>query len=192
MVDPSGIQALATTKDDPYVRNSGQSVVTSNTQQQRDNMSVGKLSKPAWEQSLEENDKIQEALPEPAARLENGEPRPVVTLINFPQMISTKHPNAQEMYERDMNCVRRFFESKLLCQIPDEADAGTSWQDVMGVSSSLSSEIAGDHLDVEFRASGFSDQLQSGLELYYFNSKANLKVWAFGPLIRMHKPWPNH
>jgi serine/threonine-protein kinase RIO1 len=112
MVDLSGIQALATAKDDPYVRNSGQSVVTAvtaNTQQQLDNMSVGKLSKPAWEQSLEENDRIQEALPEPAARLESGEPKPIVTLIDFPQMISTKHPNAQEMYERDMACLRRFF-----------------------------------------------------------------------------------
>jgi hypothetical protein len=41
-----------------------------------------------------------EAMPEPVARLENGEPKPIVTLIDFPQMISTKHPNAKELYER--------------------------------------------------------------------------------------------
>ena len=32
-----------------------------------------------------------------------------VTLIDFPQMISTSHANAREYFERDVNCVRTFF-----------------------------------------------------------------------------------
>ncbi len=36
-----------------------------------------------------------------------------VTLIDFPQMISTSHANAQEMFERDVNCVVKFFAMKM-------------------------------------------------------------------------------
>ena len=36
-----------------------------------------------------------------------------VTLIDFPQMISTNHPNAEELFERDVDCVVRFFTKKL-------------------------------------------------------------------------------
>ena len=174
MVDLSGIQALATTKDDPYVRHSGQSVV-SGVAHSAAGMTVGTLSKPAWEQSLEEHDQIQEALPEPAARLPNGEPKPIVTLIDFPQMISTKHPNAQELYERDMACLRRFFQLKLLCQIPDSAGAGTSWEEVMAKQIQQQQEAAEDDakLDAALKASGFNDQLTTGLELYYFDSGAD-------------------
>ena len=165
MVDLSGIQSLATAGDDPYVRHSGQSVAGEK--------SMGALSKPAWEQSLEEGDRIQEALPEPVHFLENGQPKPVVTLIDFPQMISTKHPNAQELYERDMACLSRFFELKLLCTIPEEANTGYSWNDVMKNSDcDVSSNISQDRLDEELRASGFNDKLRAGLELYYFDSGA--------------------
>ena len=36
-----------------------------------------------------------------------------VTLIDFPQMVSTSHINAQELFERDVACITRFFSSKL-------------------------------------------------------------------------------
>lgn len=36
-----------------------------------------------------------------------------VTLIDFPQMVSTSHENAQELFERDVDCVIRFFKKKL-------------------------------------------------------------------------------
>jgi RIO kinase 2 len=101
LVDLSGVQSLATQdSDDPYVRHSGQSVAGEK--------SMGALSRPAWEQSLEQGDDLT-VMPEPEERLENGEPKPVVTLIDFPQMISIKHPNAQELYERDLACLRKFF-----------------------------------------------------------------------------------
>ncbi|KAL7558038.1 hypothetical protein ACA910_009230 [Epithemia clementina (nom. ined.)] len=167
MVDLSGIQSLATTGDDPYVRHSGQSVAGEK--------SLGALSKPAWEQSLEEGDRIKESLPLPAAFLDNGEPKPVVTLIDFPQMISTKHPNAQELYERDMACLKRFFELKLLCTIPEDAALGHLWNDVVVMQSNDAGlpGLSEDRLDEELRASGFSDKFKSGLELYYFDSGAH-------------------
>jgi RIO kinase 2 len=164
LVDLSGIQALATTTDDPYVRHSGKTVT--------DERSVGALSKPAWEQSLEENDRIVEDLPEPVEFLDNGEPKPVVTLIDFPQMISTKHPNAKELYDRDLACIRRFFESKMFCTIPTDANEGTEWEIVTGhVEVEEEALNANERLDEELKASGFNDAGTSrDLELYYFES----------------------
>ncbi len=31
-----------------------------------------------------------------------------LTLIDFPQMVSTSHANAQELFDRDVECVLRF------------------------------------------------------------------------------------
>jgi RIO kinase 2 len=167
LVDLSGIQSLATDAEDPYVRHSGQSVVAGTV---KDDKSVGFLSKPAWEQSLEQGDNIAEALPEPVARLDNGEPKPIVTLIDFPQMISTKHPNAKELYERDLACVRRFFEMKLQCTIPEDDVDKVAWEYVISRNEEDVIDAAEKRLDTELRASGFSDDMGRGLELYYFEN----------------------
>jgi RIO kinase 2 len=164
LVDLSGIQKLATAEtDDPYVRHSGMSVAG--------DKSIGMLSKPAWEQSLEVGDSIVESLPKPAHFLDNGEPKPVVTLIDFPQMISTKHVNAQEMYERDLACLRRFFEMKLQCTIPEENDAEVQWEHVSKLQGdSVGMDAARHRMDADLRASGFSADMNRGLELYYFDT----------------------
>jgi len=164
LVDLSGIQALVTDDgNDPYVRHSGQSVAPE--------QNVGSLSKPAWEQTLEEEHvkTRDEPLPEPAQRLPGtGEPKPIVTLIDFPQMISTQHPNAKDYYERDIACLRRFFEKKMQCQIPDD-DAATqkaAWEHVAAASLQVE-----ERLDENLRASGYTDILNNHeLELYYFDS----------------------
>jgi RIO-like serine/threonine protein kinase len=165
LVDLSGVQSMATAGDDPYVRHSGQTVAPEK--------SVGMLSKPAWEQSLEAGDKVIEAMPEPVARLANGEPKPIVTLIDFPQMISTKHPNAKELYDRDLGCLRRFFELKLLCTIPDDLTAGTVWESLV---ESDSEAVDADKLDAQLRASGYSKDMKNDLELYYFNESTNIGI----------------
>ena len=36
-----------------------------------------------------------------------------VTLIDFPQMVSTRHANAAELFARDVECIGRFFRKKL-------------------------------------------------------------------------------
>jgi RIO kinase 2 len=56
---------------------------------------------------------------------EPREPKPIVTLIDFPQMVSTKHPNAKELYDRDFACLKKFFQSKLKLNPPDDK----SWDD---------------------------------------------------------------
>lgn len=175
LVDLSGVQSLATQdSDDPYVRHSGQSVAGEK--------SMGALSKPAWEQSLEQGDDLT-ALPEPAERLENGEAKPIVTLIDFPQMISIKHPNAQELYERDLACLRKFFEVKLHCQIPEDEEEHVSWKSIMA----LQPESVQTRLDSELKASGFSDAMGRGLELYYFDNGPNTAMVGGGGMDAMNE-----
>lgn len=38
------------------------------------------------------------------------EEKPVI--IDFPQMVSTRHPNAEQYFERDVNCVKEFFKKR--------------------------------------------------------------------------------
>jgi RIO kinase 2 len=109
------------------------------------------------------------------SKLPNGEPVPIVTLIDFPQMISTNHPNAKEMYERDVDCLIKFFARKLNVVNGDGDDdmrSGWRWEDVTGEAAGDSSNVAGDaeqRLDGELKASGFSEANgRRDLELYYF------------------------
>jgi len=39
----------------------------------------------------------------------------VVTLIDFPQMVSKSHPTTYEMFARDVQCIRKFFVEKMKC-----------------------------------------------------------------------------
>jgi len=159
LVDLSGVQQLVTETDDPYVRHSGLSVATE---------SSDRLSKPAWEQSLEDNDRLRDKFtPQPVAFLQNGEAKPVVTLIDFPQMISTQHPNAVELFDRDVACLRRFFELKLHCSIPVEDPRLESL--IVDASSD-----ATERLDKELKASGFSGDFTRGEELIYFDRNTHL------------------
>ena len=136
LVDLSGIQQKALSMEhDPYVRHSGLSVAAESA--------PGMLSaRGPWEPehlqhhapdagSINSDDKP----PEPAELLDNGELKPVVTLIDFPQMVSTLHPNAKELYERDTACLYKFFTHKLHFQIPksDEGSLFLNWEAVQQV-----------------------------------------------------------
>ena len=74
---------------------------------------------------------ITESPPEPAARLENGEPKPIVILIDFPQMVSIRHPNAKELYERDVVCLKSFFGKKLRCFVEGEGSEDGKFVGIM-------------------------------------------------------------
>jgi hypothetical protein len=66
-----------------------------------------------------------------------------------------------------LGCLRRFFERKLFCNVPEEADAMAAWNVVSGQTEVL---VAEGRLDDELRASGFSVDMKNDLELYYFNA----------------------
>lgn len=53
---------------------------------------------------------------------DNGKP----VIIDFPQMISTKHINAETYFQRDVNCIRDFFKRRFSY----ESELYPSFQDV--------------------------------------------------------------
>lgn len=137
IVDVSGIQQKSFSQEhDHYVRHSGMSVAAETN--------PGMLSaRGPWEpEHLQQfqpdhqsDDGENDAAPQPLEFLENGEPKPVVTLIDFPQMVSTRHPNAGELYERDTACLLKFFTHKLQFQIPESEleNLFLSWDSVLEV-----------------------------------------------------------
>lgn len=44
-----------------------------------------------------------------------------VTLIDFPQMVSVSHPNSEELFNRDVNGLMKFFRMKMRFDAPDSA-----------------------------------------------------------------------
>ncbi|XP_071879210.1 RIO kinase 2 isoform X1 [Bombus fervidus] len=70
-------------------------------------------------------------------------------LIDFPQMVSTEHVDAQTYFERDVNCVRDFFKRRFAY----ESELYPTFQDI-------SRE---DCIDVEIKASGITKQMEKDL-----------------------------
>jgi len=70
-----------------------------------------------------------------------------VTLIDFPQMVSTNHVNAEDLFNRDMRGLAKFFAMKMH-YVPDE-DQILRLENISVVEA---------HLDEQVRASGFSKE----------------------------------
>ena len=136
---------------------------------------------------------VTEKAPEPVERLENGEPKPIVTLIDFPQMVSTRHPNAQELYERDVECLKVFFGKKLRCFVEgEENEFGgimPTWEELVADEKNDAlggtGEDGGDdvtlvskaqlRLDEELKASGYTEEdATRDTELAYFDAHQNM------------------
>src|SRR5437762_254975 len=77
--------------------------------------------------------------------------RPI--LIDFPQMVSIDHPNAQEYFERDVECIKTFFARKFRF----EADEAPKWEDVKRIG----------RLDFEVEASGFGGKLEEEMKWFH-------------------------
>lgn len=190
LVDLSGIQHQAMSQEhDPYVRHSGMSVTAESM--------PGMLSaRGPWEpENLQQHHGAPddgsnaEEPPKPVELLDNGEPKPTVVLIDFPQMVSTKHPNAKELYERDTACLYKFFSHKLQFQIPESEQENLflTWesvQEVLEVEQRNTTEGQGGNddaesvclankaqlrLDQDLKASGYSEEdANRDKELYYY------------------------
>ncbi|KAF1993600.1 RIO1-domain-containing protein [Amniculicola lignicola CBS 123094] len=79
----------------------------------------------------------------------------IPTLIDFPQMVSIDHGNAEFYFDRDVNCIKRFF-SRRFGFTSDEP--GPFFKD--------SIKVIKKRLDVEVEASGFSRKMAKELEVY--------------------------
>lgn len=69
-----------------------------------------------------------------------------ITMIDFPQMVSTSHPNAEWYFDRDVKCVRDFF----IKRFNYESELHPSFSNIRKIHS----------LDVEISASGYDKELQ--------------------------------
>jgi len=78
----------------------------------------------------------------------------VLTVIDFPQMVSTRHPNARMYFERDVNCVRRFFRKRFnfFHEMKPNFDE------------CIADKVA--DLDVQVSASGFTNKMKKDLDRF--------------------------
>ena len=84
-----------------------------------------------------------------------GKVKAVPVLIDFPQIVSTNHANAQMYFDRDVACVKRYFERRFK-YVADE-DGPFFADAVEGVQREQ-------RLDIEIEASGFSKKMAKDLE----------------------------
>lgn len=80
-------------------------------------------------------------------------------LIDFPQMVSIDHANAEFYFDRDVNCIKRFFERRFHFTSDEK---GPLFKDAR--------KLVGKHgvkrLDISVEASGFSRKMAKELEAY--------------------------
>ncbi|KAL8719008.1 MAG: hypothetical protein Q9225_003928 [Loekoesia sp. 1 TL-2023] len=81
-------------------------------------------------------------------------------LIDFPQMISISHPNAATYFDRDVNCIKRYFSRRYHFT---SDDPGPFFADV---EKQMRKNKGGRRLDIEVEASGFSKKMAKELERY--------------------------
>ncbi|RDA87421.1 hypothetical protein CP532_7003 [Ophiocordyceps camponoti-leonardi (nom. inval.)] len=87
--------------------------------------------------------------------LETLKLEPVV--IDFPQMVSMEHQNADMYFDRDVNCIKRFFERRFHFT---STESGPSFRDAKKVLAKSS----GTRLDATVVASGFTKKMMKDLE----------------------------
>lgn len=80
-------------------------------------------------------------------------------LIDFPQMVSIDHTNAEMYFDRDVNCIKRFFQRRFHFT-PN--DPGPFYADAR----KLIGKDGAKRLDVSVEASGFSRKMAKELEAY--------------------------
>ncbi|MBZ3882666.1 Serine/threonine-protein kinase RIO2 [Sciurus carolinensis] len=76
-----------------------------------------------------------------------------ITMIDFPQMVSTSHPNAEWYFNRDVKCIRDFF----MKRFGYESELYPAFSDIRRE----------DSLDVEISASGYTKEMQADDELLH-------------------------
>ncbi|KAG9778899.1 Serine/threonine-protein kinase rio2 [Exophiala dermatitidis] len=89
----------------------------------------------------------------------NGEVKLVPVLIDFPQMVSVDHANAEFYFQRDVDCVKRFFARRFGFTSNEE---GPFFKDAK----LLVGKDGARRLDIEVEASGFSKKQAKELEAY--------------------------
>lgn len=80
-------------------------------------------------------------------------------LIDFPQMVSVDHANAEYYFDRDVNCIKRFFERRFHFTSDEKGPHFADARKLIGKDGVT-------RLDVSVEASGFSRKMAKELEAY--------------------------
>ncbi|CAI0454833.1 unnamed protein product [Linum tenue] len=90
-----------------------------------------------------------------------------VTMIDFPHMVSVSHRNAQMFFDRDVECIYKFFAKRYNLSFQDDADDKNSAEsdiDEAGRPSFSSISKSSGCLDKELAASGFTRKDQDNMK----------------------------
>jgi RIO kinase 2 len=91
-----------------------------------------------------------------------GKPESIILtpiLIDFPQMVSVDHANAEYYFDRDVNCIKRFFERRFHFTSDEKGPYFADARKLIG-------KDGAKRLDVSVEASGFSKKMAKELEAY--------------------------
>ncbi|RDL31946.1 Serine protein kinase RIO2 [Venustampulla echinocandica] len=80
-------------------------------------------------------------------------------LIDFPQMVSVDHANAEYYFDRDVNCIKRFFQRRFQFTSDEKGPSFAEARKLIG-------KGGNPRLDVAVAASGFSKKMAKDLESY--------------------------
>lgn len=93
-----------------------------------------------------------------------------VTMIDFPQMVSVSHRNAQMYFDRDVECVFKFFRKRFNLSFEENSDDDVDGREIDADESarpSFTSIVkAAGSLDKELAASGFTRKDQDDIEKF--------------------------
>ncbi|CAO1944136.1 unnamed protein product [Urochloa humidicola] len=91
-----------------------------------------------------------------------------ITVIDFPQMVSVSHRNAQMFFDRDIECIYKFFNKRfnLKSEKNEEQEGSDSDDEGNSRPSFLSVKKAAGSLDKELAASGFTRKEQVEMDKY--------------------------
>ncbi|RKF55202.1 Serine/threonine-protein kinase rio2 [Golovinomyces cichoracearum] len=92
---------------------------------------------------------------------ENGDESRNLTpiLIDFPQMVSVDHANAEFYFDRDVNCIKLFFQRRFHFTSDDQGPSFAEARELLGKDGAT-------RLDISVEASGFSRKMAKDLEKY--------------------------
>ncbi|KAL4193854.1 hypothetical protein AMTRI_Chr06g179000 [Amborella trichopoda] len=90
-----------------------------------------------------------------------------VTMIDFPQMVSVSHRNAQMYFDRDVECIFKFFRKRFNISYECEGSDSDSEESVRPCFSSIVKSTSS--LDKELAASGFTRTDQDEMEKFVIN-----------------------
>eukprot|EP00249_Psilotum_nudum_P006552 c19875_g1_i1 orf=271-1782(-) len=108
------------------------------------------------------------------------------TIIDFPQMVSVSHPNAEMYFDRDVNCIYEFFTKRFTYSQLKESckqtgllvglitDSGFDEDDGQPNFRAIAKSAAS--LDKELAASGFTHQIQNDLERFVLDLSENESI----------------